>query len=59
MGFKDLTYNFFARCQTQGQFNSRIWIDGQKNPQINLPFNFLIQKCFFHNNPIWNINYSK
>ena len=22
------------------------------NPQINLPFNFLIQKYFFHDNPI-------
>ena len=28
------------------------------NPQINLPFNFLIQKYFFHGNPTWNINYS-
>jgi len=27
------------------------------NPQINLPFNFLIQKYFFHHNPTWNINY--
>jgi len=26
-------------------------------PQINLPFNFLIQKYFFHDNPTWNINY--
>ena len=26
---------------------------------INLPFNFLIQKYFFHDNPIWNINYSE
>ena len=26
------------------------------NPQINLPFNFLIQKYFFHDNPTWNIN---
>ena len=25
------------------------------NPQINLPFNFLIQKYFFHVNPTWNI----
>jgi len=29
------------------------------NPQINLPFSFLIQKYFFHDNPIWNINYSE
>ena len=28
------------------------------NPQINLPFNFLIQKYFFHDNPGRNINYS-
>jgi len=28
------------------------------NPQINLPFNFCIQKYFFHDNPTWNINYS-
>ena len=27
------------------------------NPQINLPFNFLIQKYFFHGNPTCNINY--
>ena len=27
------------------------------NPQINLPFNFLIQKYFFHDKPTWNINY--
>jgi len=27
------------------------------NPQNNLPFNFLIQKYFFHDNPTWNINY--
>ena len=27
--------------------------------QINLPFNFLIQKYFFHDNPTWNINYSE
>jgi len=26
-------------------------------PQINLPFSFLIQKYFFHDNPTWNINY--
>jgi len=30
----------------------------QLNPQINLPFNFLIHKYFFHDNPTWNINYS-
>ena len=30
----------------------------QLNPQSNLPFNFLIQKYFFQNNPTWNINYS-
>jgi len=29
------------------------------NPQTNLPFNFLIQKYFFHDNPTWNINYSE
>ena len=29
------------------------------NPQINLPFNFFIQKYFFHENPNWNINYSE
>ena len=29
------------------------------NPQINLPFNFLIKKYFFHDNPTWNINYSE
>jgi len=28
------------------------------NPQIHLPFNFLIQKYFFHDNPTWNVNYS-
>ena len=26
------------------------------NPQINLPFIFLIWKYFFHDNPTWNIN---
>jgi len=31
----------------------------QLNPQNNLPFNFLIQEYFFHDNPTWNINYSK
>jgi len=30
----------------------------KSNPQINLLFNFLIQKYFFYNNPTWNINYS-
>jgi len=25
------------------------------NPQINLPFNFLIHKYFSHDNPTWNI----
>jgi hypothetical protein len=29
------------------------------NPQVNLPFNFLIQKYFFHGNPTWKINYSE
>ena len=29
------------------------------NPQINLPFIFLIQKYSFHDNPTWNINYSE
>ena len=29
------------------------------NPQINLTFNFLVQKYFFHDNPTWNINYSE
>ena len=29
----------------------------KQNPQINLPFNFLIQKYFFHDNPTWNVNY--
>jgi len=29
------------------------------NPQINLPFNFLIQKYFFHDNPTWNTSYSE
>ena len=29
------------------------------NLQINLTFNFLIQKMFFHDNPTWNINYSE
>jgi len=29
------------------------------NSQINLPFNFLIQKYFFHDIPTWNINYSE
>ena len=29
------------------------------NQQINLPFNFLIQKYFFHDNPTWNINNSE
>jgi len=27
--------------------------------QINLPCSFLIQKCFLHDNPSWNINYSE
>ena len=27
------------------------------NPQINLPFNFFIQKYFFHDSPTWNRNY--
>ena len=27
------------------------------NPQINLPYNFLIQKYLFHDNLTWNINY--
>ena len=31
----------------------------QFNPQINLPFNFLIHKYFFHDYPTWNINYSE
>jgi len=29
------------------------------NPQINLPFNFLIRKYFFLHNPTWNLNYSE
>jgi len=29
------------------------------NPQINLAFNFLIKKYFFHNNLTCNINYSE
>jgi len=29
------------------------------NPHINLPFNYFIQKYFFHDNPTWNINYSE
>ena len=29
------------------------------NPQINLPFNCLIQKYLFHDDPTWNINYSE
>jgi len=57
--------------QTWGQLNPGIGIDGQKMelefkfptktfyPQINLPFNFLIQKYFFYDNPTWNINYSE
>ena len=28
------------------------------DPQINLPFSFLIRKYFFHDNPTWNINCS-
>ena len=31
----------------------------KKNPQTNLPFNLLIRKYFFHDNPTWNINYSE
>ena len=34
------------------------WLVGQQqklNLQINLPYNFLIQKYFFHDNPTWNI----
>ena len=27
------------------------------NPSINLPFNFLIRKYFFHDNPTGNLNY--
>jgi len=58
--------------QTWGKFNSGIdylknGIDELElkfptktkiNPQIYLPFNFLIQKYFFDDNPTWNINYS-
>ena len=29
------------------------------NPQIKLPFNFLIQKYFGHDKPTWNIHYSE
>jgi len=29
----------------------------RNNPQINLPFNFSIQKYFFRGSPSWNINY--
>ena len=29
------------------------------NPQINLPFMFLIQEYLFRDNPRWNINYSE
>jgi len=28
----------------------------KQNPQINLPFNSLIQKFFFFDSPNWNIN---
>ena len=31
----------------------------QLNPQIKLPFKFLIYKYFFHVNLTWNINYSE
>ena len=57
--------------QTWGQFSSRIGIVvlsgmgiykfgievcyNKLNSQINLLFNFLIQKYFFHDNPTWNI----
>ena len=54
--------------QTSGKFNSRIaylkkymelkFATKKLSPQINLPFNFLIQKYFFHDNPTLNINYS-
>ena len=29
------------------------------NPQMNVPFNFLIEKYFFNDNPNWNINSSE
>ena len=60
--------------QIWGQFNSRIGIDYLRKNLIvidkfgiglpykeftNLPINFLIPKYFFHDNPSWNINYSK
>ena len=35
------------------------FVTKQLNPQIYLPFNFLIQKFFFNDNPTWNINYSE
>jgi len=33
------------------------FLQKQLNPKINLPFNYLLQKYFFHDNPTWNINY--
>ena len=62
------------RYQTWGQFNSRKAITylfngidqselkfatKELNPQINLSFNFLIQKYSFHDNPNCYINYSE
>ena len=43
------------------QFGIRIKVCYKKKltPQINLPFNLLIQKYVFHDNPTWNINYSE
>ena len=42
------------------KFESELKIPTKKlNPQINLPFNLLIQKYFFRDNPTWNINYSE
>jgi len=29
------------------------------NPEISLPFNFLIQKYFFHDSSAWIVNYSE
>jgi hypothetical protein len=29
------------------------------NPEINLPYNFLIQKYVFHDNATWNLKYSE
>jgi len=57
-------YNYDAEPDMESiQFQNWNWLFKKKvsykkifNPQINLPFDFLIQKYFSHDNPTWNIN---